>query len=188
MSGATAVQRSGEWAYKSYILALLLLLYAFNFLDRQVINILAEAIKRDLNISDTQLGLLTGTAFGLFYSFLGIPIARLADKTNRVAVMTVSLALWSGFTALCGVTQNYLQLFLARMGVGIGEAGGTPLLRPSSPIISQLSAVLLPWRFSTLGYPWVASLAFLWAATWPIGSAGAGPLSLRDFLDSSWLQ
>src|SRR5919107_284946 len=102
--------------YSAYVVTLLALLYTFNFLDRQVINILAESIKRDLRISDTELGLLTGTAFGIFYSVLGVPIARLADRWNRVNIISVSLLLWSGLTALSGLAQTYLQLFLLRLG------------------------------------------------------------------------
>ena len=110
------------------VLWMLLLVYIFNFLDRQVINILAEPIKRDLNLSDTQLGLMTGLAFALFYTVLGIPIARFADRptTNRVGLISVALMIWSGMTAICGVAQNFVQLLLARIGVGVGEAGCTP--------------------------------------------------------------
>lgn len=108
------------------MLALLTATYAVNFLDRQVVNILAESIKRELQISDMQLGLLTGTAFGLFYSLLGLPIARLADRYSRVRIITIALAVWSALTAACGIAQNYAQLFLMRLGVGVGEAGGTP--------------------------------------------------------------
>ena len=106
----------------------LLVIYILNFLDRQIVNILAEPIKRDLQISDTLLGLLAGPAFAVFYALLGIPIARLADKpsTNRSRLVAWSLAIWSGMTALCGLAQNFWQLLLARIGVGVGEAGCTP--------------------------------------------------------------
>lgn len=117
-----------------HVLALLTATYAVNFLDRQVVNILAESIKRDLQISDTQLGLLTGTAFGLFYSTLGVPIARLADRYNRVRIITFALATWSILTAACGAAQSYAQLFMMRLGVGVGEAGGTP---PSHSLIAD---------------------------------------------------
>jgi predicted MFS family arabinose efflux permease len=120
--------------YRWYVVSILSAVYALNFLDRQVINILGESIKRDLNISDTQLGLLMGTAFALFYSTLGLPIARLADRTHRVNIIAAALLLWSGFTAACGLAASYLQLFLFRLGVGIGEAGGTP---PSQSLISD---------------------------------------------------
>jgi len=110
------------------MLWVLLVVYVFNFLDRQIVNILAEPIARDLKLSDTQLGLMTGLAFALFYTVLGIPIARYADKpgSDRGRLIAVSLAIWSGMTALCGLATNYWQLLLARIGVGIGEAGCTP--------------------------------------------------------------
>jgi MFS family permease len=111
-------------AGRNYVLVLLLLAYIFNFVDRQIIGILAVSIKADLALSDTQLGLLGGLAFAIFYTGLGIPIALAADRWNRVKILSLGLALWSLFTALCGVSQNYWQLFIARMGVGVGEAGG----------------------------------------------------------------
>ena len=106
------------------VLAILLLAYIFNFIDRQIIGILAVPIKADLGLSDTELGLMGGLAFALFYTGLGIPIAWLADRKSRVTIIAVSLTLWSAFTAVCGFAQNFWQLFLARMGVGVGEAGG----------------------------------------------------------------
>ena len=110
------------------MLWLLLVVYIFNFLDRQIVNILSESIRRDLDLSDTQIGLMTGLAFALFYTVLGLPIARYADKpsTDRGRLIAVALAIWSGMTALCGLAQNFGQLLLARIGVGVGEAGCTP--------------------------------------------------------------
>ena len=110
------------------ILWVLLIVYVFNFLDRQIVNILAEPIGRDLKLSDTQLGLMTGLAFALIYTVLGIPLARYADRpgSDRGRLIAVSLAVWSGMTALCGLAMNFPQLLLARIGVGIGEAGCTP--------------------------------------------------------------
>ena len=116
------------------VLAVLLLAYIFNFVDRQIVGILAPAIKADLQLSDTQLGLLGGLAFALLYTTLGIPIARLADRRSRVWIITVSLAVWSSFTALCGLATSYPMLFLARVGVGVGEAGGTA---PAYSLISD---------------------------------------------------
>jgi len=113
-------------SFRRYALVLLLAVYTVNFLDRQIVSILAEPIKRDLKLFDTQLGLLTGLAFAIFYTFLGLPIARLAERSNRVTIIGVSLAVWSGFTVVCGVATNYAQLLLARIGVGVGEAGCTP--------------------------------------------------------------
>ncbi len=110
------------------MLLTLLVVYVLNFLDRQILNILAEPIKRDLGLSDTQLGLLAGPAFAVLYAVLGIPIARYADRgsTNRSTLISVSLVVWSGMTALCGFAQNFWQMALARIGVGVGEAGCTP--------------------------------------------------------------
>ena len=111
-------------AYRSYVLAVLVIVYTFNFIDRQIVGILAVPIKAELGLSDSQLGLMGGLAFALFYTFLGIPIARLADKVSRTGIMTAALALWSVMTAVCGFTHSFAQLFMARMGVGVGEAGG----------------------------------------------------------------
>ncbi|PKP86491.1 MAG: MFS transporter [Alphaproteobacteria bacterium HGW-Alphaproteobacteria-17] len=110
------------------MLWVLLIVYVLNFLDRQIVNILAEPIALELNLTDTHIGLLTGLAFALFYTFLGIPIARYADKpsTNRVGLISISLGIWSAMTVLCGMAQNFVQLLLARIGVGVGEAGCTP--------------------------------------------------------------
>jgi MFS family permease len=116
------------------VLWILLLAYIFNFIDRQIIGILAIPIKADLGLSDTQLSLMGGIAFALFYSGIAIPVAWLADRRNRVNIIAFSVALWSGFTALCGLAQNFWHLFLARMGVGIGEAGG---VAPSYALISD---------------------------------------------------
>lgn len=121
--------------HRSYALVVLVVVYVFNFIDRQILNILQEPIKADLGLSDTQLGMLTGLSFALVYCIAGIPVARLADLTSRKAVITVSLALWSGFTALCGLTNNFIQLLFARLGVGLGEAGGSP---PAHAMLSDL--------------------------------------------------
>jgi MFS family permease len=110
--------------YRILVLAILILAYTFNFLDRQILGILAGSIKKDLGLTDSQLGLMGGLAFALFYTGLGIPIAWWADRGNRTWIMTGALALWSGFTALCGFAGGFWQLFLCRMGVGVGEAGG----------------------------------------------------------------
>jgi len=118
----------------SLVLALLLIAYIFNFLDRQILGILAPAIKADLQLTDTQFGAIGGLAFALLYSVLGIPLAYLADKTSRSTVVAGALALWSAFTALCGTAHGYGQLFLYRLGVGIGEAGG---VAPSYALIAD---------------------------------------------------
>lgn len=120
--------------YRILVMLLLFLVYAFNFLDRQIISILAIPIQAELDLSDRQLGLLGGLAFAFLYSTLGVPIAWLADRTNRTWIITIALATWSGFTVLCGYAQNFTQLFLARVGVGIGEAGG---VAPSYSLIAD---------------------------------------------------
>ncbi len=112
--------------YKSYVLFILTCVYIFNFIDRQIVVILQESIKLELDLSDTQLGLLSGLSFAIFYVVMGIPIARLADKMNRRNIIAVSLVFWSGFTAICGTVTSYTQLLLARIGVGVGEAGCSP--------------------------------------------------------------
>jgi predicted MFS family arabinose efflux permease len=120
---------------RNYALVLLTVVYSFNFIDRQLLAILQEGIKADLGLSDGQLGLLTGFSFALFYVLAGIPIAKWADRGNRRNIISISLFLWSFMTAISGFAQNYLQLLLARVGVGIGEAGGSP---PSHSIISDI--------------------------------------------------
>jgi MFS family permease len=110
--------------YRYVVLAMLILVYTLNFLDRQILGILAKPIKEEFGLTDGQFGLMSGLAFALLYTTLAIPIAWLADRFSRVWIMTTALTLWSGFTALCGFAGGFSQLFLARMGVGIGEAGG----------------------------------------------------------------
>ncbi len=112
--------------YRRYILGLLLVILAFNYVDRSVLSIVLQDIKGDLALSDTELGLLTGMAFALFYSVMGIPIARWADRGNRVTVISVTTALWSLMVALCGVAGSFIQLLLIRIGVAVGEAGAIP--------------------------------------------------------------
>ncbi|XOV87835.1 MAG: spinster family MFS transporter [Pseudomonadota bacterium] len=123
--------------YTNYVLGVLVVVYVFNFIDRQILAILAQSIKEDLLLSDTQIGALSGVAFGIFYATLGIPIARLADRHSRVTIISVCLAIWSGFTALSGLAMNFWQLLIARIGVGIGEAGGSP---PSHSLIADYFA------------------------------------------------
>jgi MFS family permease len=120
--------------YRTLALAMLLLVYTFNFVDRQIFSILVPAIKAELSLTDTQLGVLGGLAFALLYSTLAIPLAWIADRTSRTWTITISLAVWSGFTALCGWAGNFAQLFGARLGVGVGEAGG---VAPSYAVIAD---------------------------------------------------
>ena len=121
-------------AARRYALSVLVVVYTFNFIDRQILSILMEPIKADLGLSDTQLGLMTGFAFALFYATLGIPIARLADKGNRRNLIAGALTIWSAMTAMSGLAQNFWHLLIARIGVGIGEAGCSP---PAHSIISD---------------------------------------------------
>ena len=131
---APTVQGHGTPGYRAAVLAMLLLVYTFNFLDRQILGILAVPIKADLGLTDTQLGALGGIAFAFLYSILGVPLALLADRTSRTWVVTISLTVWSGFTALCGLANSFWTLFLYRLGVGVGEAGG---VAPSYAIIAD---------------------------------------------------
>jgi predicted MFS family arabinose efflux permease len=117
-----------------FVLAILCFVYVLNFIDRQLVSILAKPIQDALGVTDTQIGLITGLYFGLFYCLIAIPVGWLADKTNRVRVLSLACALWSAATIGCGVSTNYAQLFTARMAVGVGEAGGVP---PSYAIISD---------------------------------------------------
>ena len=120
--------------YRNYALALLFLGYVVNFVDRSILAILLEPIKLELELNDTQLGLLGGLAFALFYTTLGIPIAALADRWSRVKILSIAMIVWSGMTAVCGLAQNFWMLLLARIGVGVGEAGASP---PSHSLISD---------------------------------------------------
>jgi MFS family permease len=113
-------------AYRSYVLGLLFVVYGLSYVDRQILSILMEPIRTEFNFSDMQLGLLSGVAFAIFYTTLGIPIARLADYRSRVNIIAVSLLVWSTATALTGRAYSFFTLFLARVGVGVGEAGCNP--------------------------------------------------------------
>lgn len=130
----TASTNSFSPGYRNYALFVLLLGYIVNFVDRSILSILLEPIKHDLQLSDTELGFLGGLAFALFYSTLGIPIAALADRWSRVKVLSIAIVVWSGMTAVCGMATNFWQLLIARIGVGVGEAGASP---PSHSLISD---------------------------------------------------
>lgn len=194
------------------VLWTLLVVYIFNFLDRQIVNILAEPIRRDLAMTDTQLGLMTGLAFALFYTVLGLPIARYADRprSDRVGLISISLIVWSGMTALCGVAQNFWQLLAARIGVGVGEAGCTPaahsLISDLVPRERRASAIafyglgipiggllgmviggqlsdLVGWRnaFLIVGAPGILLALFVWLVLRdPRRSAAATALAARS--------
>ncbi len=121
-------------ASRAYVLFILVVVYTFNFIDRQIVGILAVPIKADLGLTDTQLGLMGGLAFALFYTGLGIPVAMLADRFSRTWIMTAALTIWSAMTAASGLATNFWQLFAARLGVGVGEAGG---VAPAYSLISD---------------------------------------------------
>lgn len=124
----------GSKPYRSYVLLILFFGYVINVVDRSVLGILIEPIRAEFSLSDTQLGLLGGIAFALFYSTLGVPIAALADRTSRRNVLAGSVLLWSAMTALCGMAGSYATLLMARIGTAVGEAGGSP---PSHSLISD---------------------------------------------------
>jgi|TARA_R100001244_G_scaffold6593_12_gene7981 MFS family permease len=133
-------RKSGSVAggvYRYYVLIMLMLTFMFNIADRLVMSILIEDIKAEFVLSDTQIGLLAGTAFTVFYLLLGVPAGRLADRTNRKTMVAVSLSLWSLMSAACGAAIGFWTLLLARLGVGVGEAGGGP---PSVSIITDYFA------------------------------------------------
>lgn len=134
MNGAAHSQGHSTPAYRGLVLAMLLLVYTFNFLDRQILGILVQPIKAEFQLTDTQLGALGGVAFALLYSTLAVPLALLADRTSRTWVVTASLTIWSGFTAMCGLASGFWSLFALRVGVSVGEAGG---IAPSYAIISD---------------------------------------------------
>ncbi|MEO8812707.1 MAG: MFS transporter [Caulobacteraceae bacterium] len=120
--------------YKRAVLGLLVMAYTFNFIDRTIISTIGQAIKVDLKITDTQLGLLGGLSFAILYTLLGVPIARLAERWNRVSIIAIAMVVWSAFTAACGLAGNFVQLMALRVGVGVGEAGCSP---PSHSLISD---------------------------------------------------
>jgi MFS family permease len=130
-SNATNVAGNGDSSYPSsfaawYSVAVLMLMYVFSFIDRTTISLLVEPMKRDLHISDTQIGMLQGLAFALLYTFLGLPIARLSDRHSRRAIIAAGVFIWSIMAALCGLARTATQLFMARIGVGVGEAALSP--------------------------------------------------------------
>jgi len=134
MSTAEATAAPSSKSYRYLVAGMLALVYTFNFLDRQIVSILGKDISAELHLTKTQFGLLGGTAFALFYTVCGIPVAWLCDRGNRIAIMSVACAIWSAFTALCGSAQTFVQIIICRMGVGVGEAGGSP---PSYSLLSD---------------------------------------------------
>jgi predicted MFS family arabinose efflux permease len=125
---------AGDGFYRYYVLAILTLIFVFSIADRMVMSILIEDIRAEFALSDTSVGLLVGLAFTMFYVVLGVPVARLADRSNRKAILAIAVSLWSAMTALCGAATSFATLLLARIGVGVGEAGGSP---PSISLIAD---------------------------------------------------
>lgn len=115
-----------SYAYEWYVVTLCMVAYIFSFVDRQILALMIEPIKADLNLSDTQFSLLHGLAFSLFYAFMGMPIAYLADRFSRPKIIAIGVVFWSIATAACGLSKNFLHMFLARIGVGVGEAALSP--------------------------------------------------------------
>ena len=127
MSASTARAADGKrYTYEWYVVVICMLAYIFSFVDRQVLVLMIEPIKRDLHLSDTQFSLLNGFAFSLFYAVMGLPVAYLADRYARPRIISLGIALWSIATAACGLSQHFVQMFVARMGVGVGEAALSP--------------------------------------------------------------
>ena len=157
---------------RKYTLLMLVLVFTSSHIDRQIMGILGQPIKESLLISDTQLGLLTGIMFAVFYATLGMPMAMWADRHNRRNLISFSVFLWSLMTALCGAAANFVQLLLLRIGVGVGEAGSNP---PSHSMIADLYP---PEQRSTAmaifgtGINWASCLAFYWAVGLTSGSGG----------------
>lgn len=156
-----------KFTYRYYLLGLLTIIGAFNYVDRIVISLLLELIKQDLQLSDSQLGFLTGFAFALFYALAGIPIARWADRGNRNTIVTVTTGLWSAMVVICGFVGNYTQLLLVRVGVAVGEAGCLP---PAQSLIADY--------FDRTERPWAMSIYWLCSPIAVIiGYLGAGWLA-----------
>lgn len=174
-----------------YTVGLLTIVYMLNFVDRQIVNILAEPIKRDLGLADWQLGAMTGLGFAMFYTTLGIPMARLAERWHRGRIIAGCLVVWSGFTVVCGMSTTFVQILLARIGVGVGEAGCTPsaqsLIADSVPLNKRASAL---GTFS-MGVPvgWLAGLvlggivaqSYGWRAAFMVAGAPGVILALIAF-------
>ena len=161
-------------AARRYAMVILAIVYMFNFVDRQILAILLPSIRDEFGVSDAYLGFLSGTAFAFFYVILGIPIAQYADRCNRRNLIAVAVAVWSGMTALSGLAANIWQLTLARIGVGIGEAGCSP------PAHSMIADYFPPEKrstamgFYTLGISAGIMLAYLAGGVFHRRTAGAG--------------
>ena len=173
----------GSKSYRAYALGVLLVVYTFNFIDRILVGIVQEEVGKELHVGDFELGLLGGPAFAILYTLMGIPIARFAERHNRITIVALGAAVWSAMTALCGFAGNFLQLTLARIGVGIGEAACTP---PSHSVISDYfpaqkrATALAIWglgipigtMLAAVGGGWLVANVNWRAAFWILGAPG----------------
>ena len=179
---ATHAPTAASPAYARYVLGVLVLVYVFNFVDRQILSILAEDVKRDLGITDAYLGFLYGTAFGVFYALFGIPLGRLADNWHRVRLLTMGLGLWSVMTALSGFAKTPLQLTAARVGVGIGEATASPsaysLISDLFPKAQRATALAIYSSGLYIGGGLSLGIGALVVAQWNAAYPGGGPMGL----------
>src|SRR5829696_7235469 len=175
-------QRVSEYAW--YALILFLIVYIFNFIDRQIVSILAESIKADLELDDAQIGFLYGTAFAVFYALFGIPLGRLADSWYRGRLMAIGLAVWSSMTAFSGFANSFAMLATARIGVGIGEASASPaaysMISDSFPKERRATALSIYsaglYIGGALSLPIGGFASSRWNAAWPGG--GGAPFGL----------
>jgi MFS family permease len=177
--------RDDSW-YASYVLGVLVLVYVFNFLDRQIVSILAERIKADLGTTDAQMGFLYGTAFAVFYAIFGIPLGRLADVWDRRALISVGLAFWSVMTALSGFARSFTQLAIARIGVGVGEASASPaafsMLSDSFPAARRATVLAIYSSGIYIGAGLGLGIGGLVVERWDAAFApGTAPLGLRGW-------
>lgn len=169
-------------AYARYVLGLLIIVYAINFIDRQIMSILAEDIKHDLGLSDAELGFLYGTAFAVFYALFGIPLGRLADNWVRVRLLSLGIAVWSTMTAMSGLSTSFVQLSAARIGVGIGEASASPaafsMLSDWFPREKRATALALYSSGLYLGGGVSLLIGAVVVKSWNGAFPGGGPLGL----------
>ena len=176
-SGTAAGRVQYAPRYRNYVLAVLLLAYIVNVMDRAVLGVLIQSIKIEFSATDTQLGLLGGLAFALFYSTLGIPIALWADRSSRRNVLALAVGLWSTMTALCGAATSFASLVLFRIGTAVGEAG----VKPS--MVTFASTRPVSSTRSRMGFTVGASAGIIWSIVLPMcASAGAPLISASDLL------
>lgn len=180
VSGASAEPKATSYSW--YVLSVLVVVYFLNFVDRQILSILAVDIKADLGLTDQDMGFLGGAAFGVFYALFGIPLGRLADNWSRVKLLAIGLALWSSMTALSGFARNQLDLSLARMGVGIGEATASPtaysLISDYFPKAQRATALAIYSSGLYLGGGFSLLIGAMIVERWNRAFPGGGPLDL----------